>query len=55
MEIEKNEDTTTEERDMIDMTNRQIAIVIGLLMILGALLLLLCQTKQSMTASAREL
>ena len=41
IEIEKNEDTTTEARDMVDMTNRILAIVVGLLMILAALLLLL--------------
>ena len=41
IEIEKNEDTTTEARDMVDMTNRILAIVVGLIMILGALLLLL--------------
>ena len=31
IEIEKNEDTTTEARDMVDMTNRLLAIVVGLL------------------------
>ena len=50
IEIEKNEDTTTEERDMIDMTNRILAIVVGLLMILCALLLLLCHNNPPVRA-----
>ena len=41
-EIEKNEDTSYEEVDMIDVTIRYIAIAIGLIMILiGGLLYLI--------------
>ena len=53
IEIEKNEDTFTEESDMVDMTNRILAIVVGLLMILGALLLLLlCHNKHPVQVQA---
>ena len=46
IEIEKNEDTTHEENDMVDVTNRYIAIAVGLVMILqGGLLILLCHLK----------
>lgn len=43
IEFEKNEDTTSEDQDAVDQTNRVLAVVIGLLMVLGGpLLLLVC-------------
>lgn len=45
VEIEKNEDTSYEEVDMVDATNRQIAVAVGLIMILGAVFLLLLSHK----------
>ena len=43
IEFEKNEDTTSEDRDAVDQTNRVLAVVVGLLMMLGGpLLLLVC-------------
>ena len=43
IEFEKNEDTTSEDQDALDQTNRVLAVVVGLLMVLGGpLLLLVC-------------
>ena len=43
IEFEKNEDTTSEDQDALDQTNRVLAVVVGLLMVLGGpLMLLVC-------------
>jgi hypothetical protein len=46
IEIEKNEDSSHEEVDMIDVTNRYLAIAVGMVMILMAGLILLLWHRQ---------
>ena len=46
IEIEKNEDSSYEEIDMIDVTNRYLAITVGMVMILMAGLILLLWHRQ---------
>ena len=56
IEIEWNEDTTSEDQDLFDVSNRYIAIGVSMIMIMmSGLLLLLCHQKQRVSHSDHNL